>query len=307
MKKREPTSTIRTLSVARRSGSEPSFGDPTLVEYLAQYEKRLIRSGKTPSEAKRSKEELAAAIVCESPREREIRDALAADHKAERHLRFFERQGHPIQAQITKLTMWARADLWSATMSVLDESTQQLIPRDRVLKLLRERRDQGATDADLARLGPCNYVGELRRRRFNIKAVKETNGSWRYVLREEGGKRSHKLVTQSQEYTNIARAIENLGKPSQLIEAWRFSLSMARLLRHHQNIREKSSTFREPRRTFEDDFLGYAGQHLKRWTYLMAVAWTTARRRQKSDIPDLAQRLYETFRKRLIRSGHAKK
>jgi len=39
----------------------------------------------------------------------------------------------------------------------------------------------------------------------------------------------------------------------------------------------------------------------------MAVAWTTARRRQKSDIPDLAQRLYETFRKRLIRSGHAKK
>jgi len=281
--------------------------DPALEAALNRYEKKLIRSGETRAKEKRSRERLAAAIVSESPWERAIRDAIAADRKAERCGRFFASRGHPIQAQITKLTMWAYAGLRSATLSVLDESTQRFIPRDRVLKLLRERGDQGATTADLARLGPCNHVGELRRQGFNIKAVKETDGSWRYVLREEGGKRPCKLVTQWQEYASIARAIENLGKPSQLIEAWRFSLGMARLLRHHQNSLETSPAFKEPRRTLEDDFLAFARKHLKRWTYLMAVAQTVAQSRAKKHIPETARRLSEAFRKRLIRSSHAKK
>jgi len=221
-------------------------------------------------------------------------------------LRFFASQGNPIQAQITKLTMWAHAGLRSATLSVLDESTQQLIPRDRVLKLLRERRDQGATTTDLAQLDPRNHVGELRRQGFNIKAVKETNGSWRYVLREEGGKRPRKLVTQSQEYAKIARSIENLGKPSWLIEAWRSSLSMARFLRHHQNSLETSSVFKAPRRTLEDDFLGFAGKHLKRWTYLMAVAEKAAGGLQ-THAGNLQRSIFERLHKRLIRSRRAKK
>lgn len=281
--------------------------DPVLEATLERYEKKLIRSGKTRAEAKRSREQLAAAIVSESPRERAIRDAIAADRKAKLSLRFFESRGHPIEAQIAKLTIWAHSGLHSTTLSVLDESTQRFIPRDRVLKLLRERGDQGATTTDLARLGPCNHVSDLRRQGFNIKAVKEKDGSWRYVLREEGGKRLRKLVTQWQEYASIARAIESLGKPSQLIEAWRFSLGMARLLRHHQNSLETSSVFKEPSPTLENDFLGFAGKHLKRWTYLMAVAQAVARRRTKEDIPEMARRLFEVFHKRLSRSGHAKK
>jgi hypothetical protein len=294
------------LPVARHSGSIIPFGDPAF-EHLTQYEKRLIRSGKTRAEAKQCREQVAeviAAIRCESPWELEIRDGLAADRKAERHLRFFERQGHPIQAQIIKLTMWAHSGWCQARLE--RKSTELLVPRDRVLELLRERQNQGATEADLARLSPCNHVGELRRQGFNIKAVKETNDSWRYVLIEDGGKRPRKLVTQSQEYARVARAIENLGQPPELREAWRFSSSRARLYRHYENSLQESSASSDPTQAIESDFLRFAGRHLKRWTYLMAVAQTTAQQRKKKDIPDLARRLFETLRKRLTRSSTAK-
>jgi hypothetical protein len=280
--------------------------DPALEAALKRYEKKLTRSGKTRAEAKHSREQFAAAIVSESPWERAIRDAIAADRKAERFLQFFASQGHPIQAQITKLTMWAHAGLSSATLSVLDESTQRLISRDRVLKLLRERKNQGATGSELAKVAPRNHVGDLRREGCEIRAVRQA-GDWCYLLLRERGKRSRKLVTEAEEYTKVARAIERLGKPPQLLEAWRFTLKMARLCRHHQISLETPPAFRRYQRTLGEDFLGFAGRHLKRWTYLMAVAQTVAQRREKKDIPDLARRLFETFRKRLIRSGHAKK
>ena len=306
MKNRKSTRTIRTLLAARHSSSIIPFGDPAF-EHLAQYEKRLIRSGKTRAEAKRRREQLAAviaAIRCESPWEREIRDALAADPKAERHLRFFKRQGHPIQAQIIKLTMWAHSGWWQAHLE--RKNTELLIPRDRVLKLLRERRNQGATEADLARLSPSNQVGHLRREGFNIKAVKLTNGSWRYVFIENGGKRPRKLVTQSQEYARVAKAIENLGQPPELREAWLLSAKRANLYRHYQNRLKESSASSDPGQAIEGDFLGFAGRHLKRWAYLMAVAQTAARQQEKIGIPALAQRLFETFRKRMTRSSTAK-
>ncbi len=310
MKSRQQDTVVKQVDSSHGSIIPFPRRDPALEATLKRYEKRLIRSGKSRAEAKRFVERLAGvvqALVAESPWEREIRRALEGDRKAKRNLQFFASQGHPIQARITQLTMWAHAGLWSATLSVLDESTQRFIPRDRVLKLLRERGEEGATKAELARLGPRNYVDELRRERLNIEAIKETDGSWRYVLRGEGRKRPRSLVTQWQEYANVATAIENLGKPSQLIEAWRFSSEMTRLLRHHQSYPETSPIFKESRATLEADFLGFAGKHLKRWTYLMAVAHTVARPLERETIPGRAQKLFEAFHKRLTRSRHPKK
>lgn len=182
------------------------------------------------------------------------------------------------------------------------------MPRDRVLNLLRDRKSSGATTDELSKLTPRwnSHVGNLREEGSTIKGVSGKDG-WRLVLIEERRKlRRRKLVTQSEEYARIARAIENLDYPAKWRNAWQLATRTARLLRRDWRLMEESPNFSQYTLTLEDGFLQFAGKHLKRWTYLMAVAKTAVKGGQ-TPVPDLAQSLFETLHKRLTRSRHGKK
>lgn len=106
----------------------------------------------------------------------------------------------------------------------------------------------------------------------------------------------------SDEFARIARAIEHLGRPRQLLEAWRYADRMARSNRFHQRSMEGNPLNYRWKGLVEDDIIQVAGKHLKRGTYLMAVAQRVVWQSSRSTV-DLSSVLFERLKKRVQRSA----
>lgn len=277
-------------------------------KFLEDHERQLRRQGKSHADAKRERLELTASMERDAtlgtPWEQEIRKAIYADPRALRHLRFLTSGDGEEWAMMIRLSMWAHAgDQHPSTARTIREL---LVPRDQVLSFLRERGRRGATHSELVKIWPnyATWFTDLRLRGFKfgstrIKALVGEQDS-RYVLKEEP--RRYQLTAISDEFSRIARAIENLGRPTQLREAWRYADMMARSKRFHKRSIEENPLNYRWKGLVEDDIIRVAGRHLKRVTYLMAVARRVVWQSSQSTV-DLGKVLFERLNKRVQRSA----
>jgi hypothetical protein len=279
-------------------------------KFLEDHERRLKRQGKSQAEAKRKRLELSASserdATLGTPWEQEIRKAIYADHRAFRHLRFFIYGDGAEWAMMIRLSMWARAGDQHPSMT--ETNREFLVPRDQVLSFLRGRGHTGATHSELVKIWPnyATWFTELRRRGFKFEStrVKALVGGddFHYVVKEEP--RRYQLTTMSDEFTRIARAIESLGRPTRLRDAWGYADMMARSKRFLKRSMEENPLNYRWKGLVEDDIIRVAGNHLKRMTYLMAVAQKTVWKSAKST-DDLSKVLFQRLHKRIQR--HAAK
>jgi hypothetical protein len=115
--------------------------NPTQRQILKRYEKTCIKLGysrpETNTRVKRYVEAMRDAnLQVPTPREETIRDAIYADRRAERELRFFIRQGHSDSSQLWRLREWI--DSQGEHPSVRRERMNLLVPHDRELAALRD-------------------------------------------------------------------------------------------------------------------------------------------------------------------------
>jgi hypothetical protein len=277
-------------------------------QFLQRYERTELRGGASPEEAHRRRLELTSVIEREAtlgtPWEVEIRAAIYTDLRALRCLRFFIDGPGAESAVIIRLSMWAHAgDRHPATR---DMQSECLVPRDQVLQYLREKRHNGATHAELvSKWGSyATHFGDLRRLGFEIKTTRTSNpqgdDEFRFYLVNEP--KRHKLLKQHELYSQIARGIEILGKPRLLREAWHHAVVVARSKKLHEQRLEESPLARRFKGLMEDDILRVAGHHLKRMTYLMAIAQKTVS--HSTQHPEsLRTVLFERLHKRAQRSA----
>lgn len=277
-------------------------------QLFRDYEKRELRDGASRAVARRRRLELTAAFeqyaTLGTPWEQEIRAAIYADPRALRYLRFFSERPGLEWATIIRISMWAHAGDEHPTMKEMNREV--LVPRDQVLSFLRERGDQGVTHTELAKTWPhySSALFELRQLGFKMESTQirnsDGNDDWRYVLKEEP--RRYKLVKNHEEFARIARAIESLGRPVRLREAWSYAGMMARSGRIHERRLKENPLGSRFRALLEDDIVRVAGHHLKRMTYLMAVAKKTVS--HSSHHPEnLRAVLFERLHKRVQRTS----
>jgi hypothetical protein len=279
-------------------------------ELLENHERRLRRQGQSQAEAKQGRLELTATLEREATWgtqwEQEIRKAIYADHRALRYLRFLLNGDGVEWTTIIRLSMWAHAG--DEHPGTRESRRDLLIPRDQVLVYLRERSAKGATHAELAEnwLSYGTYLIDLRRNGFKFQTIRFKNdrgeNDYRYILKED--RKRYKLVTKRDEYARIARAIENLGNPPLLREAGRHAGMMSRSKAILGRRLEESPLSYRWKGLVEDDIIRVAGNHLKRMTYLMAVAQRTVWKSAKST-DDLSRVLFQRLHKRMQR--HAEK
>jgi hypothetical protein len=277
-------------------------------KFLEDHERGLKRHGKSHADAKRERLELTASLERDAtwgtPWEQEIRKAIYADRRALRHLRFFIYGDGAEWAMMIRLSMWAHAG--DRQPSMAETNREFLVPRDQVLSFLRERGNRGATHSELVKIWPnyATWFTDLRRQGFKFESarIKALVGEddFRYVVAEEPSR--YQLTTVSDEFARIARAIEHLGRPSQLLEAWRYADMMARSKRFHQRSMEENPLNYRWKGLLEDDIIQVASKHLKRVTYLMAVAQRVVWQSSRSTV-DLSRVLFERLNKRVQRSA----
>jgi hypothetical protein len=276
-------------------------------QFLRRYERRLLGEGKSPDEATCLRVELTVQFEREAtwgtPWEQEIREAIYADARALKHLQFFLDGPGSEWAMMIRLSMWAHAG--DQDPSTKENLRGLLIPRDQVLSFLREQGPKGTTHTELVKAWPHYAIGlgDLRRRRFEIEGmpIKTARGEddFRFVLTRDV--KHHKLVKQHAEFARIATAIEDLGRPPLLHEAHKYAGTMARSKRHYERFLRESPLSYRWRGLLEDDIVQVAAGHLKRVTYLMAVAQKTVWHSAQS-IDDLRTVLFERLSKRVQRS-----
>jgi hypothetical protein len=277
-------------------------------QFLDSFERRTLRENKSPTEAKHARLALAGIMGEEAmwgtPREQEIRKAIYADDRALGYLQLLTREPGEESAMIIRVSMWAYAGERHPAME--DDVRELLIPRDQVLSFFRERGSRGASHTELVKTWPHygTAMSDLRQLGFQFESsrTKSAGGDedFRYVLKKDV--RNHRFVKQHEAYAQIARTIEKLGRPAPLQEACRHAGIMARTERlSERHLLASPLTFRW-KGLVEDDILRVAGKHLKRVTYLMAVAqravWHSA---QSTD--SLSRVLFERLHKRAQRSS----
>jgi hypothetical protein len=277
-------------------------------QFLKRYEKRLLREGKSRAEANRLRLKLTADLERDAmwgtPSEQEIRQAIYADGRALRYLRFFIDGPGAEWAMIIRLSMWAHAE--DQDPSTKESLRNLLIPRDQVLSFLRERGRRGTTHRELVRTWPSYGTGitELRDRGFAIDGVPiktaEGEDDFRFVLTRDV--KRHKLVKQQEEFARIAKAIEDLGSPAPLREAHDYAGTLSRSRRHYERSLQLSPLAYRWKGLLEDDIIRVAAGHLKRVTYLMAIAQRTVWHSAQS-VDDIGTVLFERLNKRVQRSA----
>jgi hypothetical protein len=277
-------------------------------KYLEDHERQSRRQGKSPADARRERLELTVSLERDAtlgtPWEHEIRKAIYADLRALRHLRFLTNGDGAEWAMMVRLSEWAHAG--NRHPSMAQKISEFLVPRDQVLSFLRERGHRGATHSELVKIWPdyATWFTDLRFRgfKFGSARIKALVGEddFRYVVIEEP--RRYQLTTMSDDYSRIARAIEHLGKPTQLREAWRYADMMARSKRFHKRKMEENPLNYRWKGLVEDEIVRVAGKHLKRVTYLMAVAQGIVWQSSRSTV-DLSKVLFERLNKRVQRSA----
>jgi hypothetical protein len=282
---------------------------------LRRYERRQLREGKSPAAAKRAR--LAYADLMKhtdmwgTPWEQEIRRAIYNNRRALLHLRYFVKKDRDLPELesefqlIILLSMWAHAHDGNSGRLEMRGHRYRFIPRDEFLLFLRERGANGATHSELSRnkiwRHYATYATELRMKGFKIETTRiktaRGNNDFRFVLKEEP--ESHKLVTKREEFTRIAKAIENLGRPPWLREAWRCSSIMARMEIGFDHHSEEGLATARLKEAYEDDLVRLFGsQHLNRMTYLMGLADATAHN-LKCPASLLGERLFSRLHRRL--------
>lgn len=275
---------------------------------LEDHERRLKRQGKSPADARRERLELTASLERDAtwgtPWEQKIRRAIYADRRALRNLRVFIYGDGAEWAMMVRLSMWAHAGDQHPSMA--ETNREFLVPRDQVLSFLRERGHRGATHSELVKIWPnyATWFSALRRRGFKFEGTrfKALGGEndYRYVVKEEPTR--YQLTKLSDEFARIARAIESLGNPPQLRDAWRYADMRARSNRFHQRSMEENPLNYRWKGLVEDEIIRVAGKHLKRVSYLMAIAQRIVWQSSRSTI-DLSRVLFERLNKRVQRSA----
>ena len=188
-------------------------------QFLRRLERRELREGKSPTQARRSRLEFTKIMAEEAmwgtPREREIREAIYADSRALSYLRLLARMPGEEPAMIIRISMWAYAG--EQHPAIEDDLRELLIPRDQVLSFFRQRGDQGTSHTELVKKWPHygTAMCDLRQLGFQFESTRITGAGgdydFRYVLRKDVT--NHRLVRQHEVYAQIARAIESLENP----------------------------------------------------------------------------------------------
>ncbi|HXQ26678.1 MAG TPA: hypothetical protein VN822_09750 [Candidatus Acidoferrales bacterium] len=273
---------------------------------LRGYERFLLRHGTKKRELKRKVRRYAEAIQQAdvqrlNPLEQSLLDAIRADGRAARNLRFFKSKGHPEWAVIVRLGMWVRAK--GEHPSLREQKLELLVPRDQILFLLRDRAGKGVSEAELRQISPQwgTWFFQLRREGIHIKASGEV-GQRQFTI--AGERKQRKLVKKHEVFRQIARSIELLGKPSVMQDAWNFAGRMSRIERFSDERLDESKLNDFPR-LMEDDLGQFADRHLKRMAYLMAVAQKTSRP-SIWETSSLADHLFEKLKKRRDRAAGKK-
>lgn len=278
---------------------------------LRRYERRLLAEGKSPTEAKRARLTLTALFKNQdmwgTPWENKIRSAIHRDRRALRHLRYLVREQHEhseLDAEfhlIVRLSMWAHVHDWNPSLPRMRKD--KFVPRDELLLFLRDRGAKGATHSELLKRWPyyATYFSDLRAKGFEFTSTRresiEGDQDFRRFVLKEPNKR-FRYASRHQEYEQIAKAIENLGKPPVLREAGAYARRMAKneLALDDVSLSQQSRAIRF-KRIFQDDLLQFYGSHLKRITYLMAVADKTAHNLD-TPVEKLAEPLFWTLHRR---------
>ena len=284
-------------------GWKPNSAQKRLLD---RYEKNELRDGASQAEARRRRLDATATFERDAtwgtPWEQEIRAAIYADPRALEYLRFFNDGPGAEWATIIRISMWAHAGDKHPSSSELQR--EFLVPHDQVLSYLRERVRTGVTHSELVKKWSsyATHFSELQRRGFEIEATRTRvalrKDEFRFFLKREP--KRHKVEKRHEQYAQIARAIEILGKPSPFLQAWRDARIMARSIKLSERRVDQNPLAYRFKGLIEDDILRIAGHHLKRMTYLMAVAQKTVWRSPKS-VNDLRYSLFERLNKRVQR------
>ena len=273
---------------------------PAQQHFLKRFERIRFQESKNHHKARQARLELSESMKQEAmwgtTQEKAIRERIYNYTVSARHLKYLIRNGYSEWELMVKLGMWAHALDNHRTMQM---RTKRFVPRDEVLHVLQEAGTKGATHNELKKITPfwSACFSYLRENGFKIEAIGGASDS-RYVLKSQPKK--HKLVTQREAYLRIARSIEMLLKPPPMREAWRYACWMAAMLR--EPTTKQLSANERLKKAYEDDLLNTAGKHLKRVTYLMAVAEQTAlgltRETDETGIDERATRLFQRLHKR---------